>query len=153
MVSTWLSDREQLAWRNFIGTLPELTAAFEADLAPHGLTMGDYEVLVYLSEAEENRLRMCDLAGSLRLSPSGLTRRLDGMVRNGWVDRASCPGDRRVMYATLTPGGRKKMEAAAPDHVASVRRHFIEPLGADGVRRVSELFGPVREHLEQLRLT
>ena len=153
MVSTWLTDREQLAWRNFIGTLPELTAAFESDLAPHGLTMGDYEVLVYLSEAEENRLRMCDLAGSLRLSPSGLTRRLDGMVRNGWVGRASCAGDRRVMWATLTPAGRKKMEAAAPDHVASVRRHFIEPLGADGVLRVSELFEPVREHLEQLRTT
>ena len=151
MSSTWLSDREQLAWRNFIGTMPELTAAFESDLAPHGLTMGDYEVLVYLSEAEENRLRMCDLAGSLRLSPSGLTRRLDGMVRQGWVDRASCSGDRRVMYALLTPAGRKKMEAAAPDHVASVRRHFIGPLGADGVRRVSELFEPVREHLEQLR--
>ena len=115
--------------------------------------MGDYEVLVYLSEAEENRLRMCDLAGLLRLSPSGLTRRLDGIVRNGWVGRASCASDRRVMWATLTPAGRKKMEAAAPDHVASVRRHFIEPLGADGVRRVSELFEPVREHLEQLRTT
>ncbi len=151
MGTTWLSDREQLAWRSFIGTMPELTAAFEADLAPHALTMGDYEVLVHLSEADDHRLRMCDLAGSLRLSPSGLTRRLDGMVRQGWVARSACPGDRRVMYATLTPAGRKKMEAAAPDHVASVRRHFIEPLGADGVRRVSELFGPVRAHLEQLR--
>ena len=151
MATTWLSDREQRAWRAFIGTMPELTAAFEADLAPHGLTMGDYEVLVHLSEAEDNQLRMCDLAAALRLSPSGLTRRLDGMVRNGWVGRAACPGDRRVMHATLTAAGRKKMEAAAPDHVASVRRHFIEPLGNDGVRRVSELFEPVREHLEQLR--
>lgn len=151
MAASWLSDREQLAWRAFISTMPELTAAFETDLAPHGLTMGDYEVLVYLSEAEENRLRMCDLASSLRLSPSGLTRRLDGMVRQGWVARSACPGDRRVMYAQLTSAGRKKMESAAPDHVASVRRHFIEPLGADGVRRVGEIFGPVREHLEQLR--
>lgn len=151
MGTTWLSDREQLAWRSFIGTLPELTAAFEADLAPHGLTMGDYEVLVHLSEADDNQLRMCDLATALRLSPSGLTRRLDGMVRQGWVSRAACPGDRRVMYAMLTAGGRKKMEAAAPAHVASVRRHFIEPLGADGVRRVNELFEPVRAHLEQLR--
>ena len=142
MVSTWLTDREQLAWRNFIGTVPELTAAFEADLAPHGLTMGDYEVLVYLSEAEENRLRMCDLAGSLRLSPSGLTRRLDGMVHNGWVGRASCAGNRRVMWATLTPAGRKKMEAAAPDHVASVRRHFIEPPPAGGEPIVASLLPP-----------
>ena len=151
MATTWLSDREQLAWRSFIATMPELTAAFEADLAPHGITMGDYEVLVYLSEAEDNHMRMCDLAAALRLSPSGLTRRLDGMVRNGWVGRTACPGDRRVMYAMLTPAGRKKMEAAAPDHVASVRRHFIGPLGADGVLRVSELLEPVRSHLEQLR--
>ncbi len=151
MAATWLSDREQLAWRSFIGTMPELTTAFESDLAPHGLTMGDYEVLVHLSEADDNRLRMCDLAASLRLSPSGLTRRLDGMVSSGWVERAACSGDRRVMYAHLTTAGRKKMESAAPDHVASVRRHFIEPLGADGVRRLIELFEPVRSHLEQLR--
>ena len=73
------------------------------------------------------------------------------MVSSGWVERAACSGDRRVMYAHLTTAGRKKMESAAPDHVASVRRHFIEPLGADGVRRLIELFEPVRSHLEQLR--
>jgi DNA-binding MarR family transcriptional regulator len=149
MGTTWLTTREQAAWRNFIGTIPELTAAFEADLAPHGLTMGDYQVLVYLSEAEDNRMRMCDLADALKLSPSGLTRRLDGMVRSGWVGRASCSGDRRVMYALLTPAGRKKIEAAAPDHVASVRRHFIEPLGATGVRSVGDCFAAVRSHLER----
>jgi DNA-binding MarR family transcriptional regulator len=149
MGTPWLTAREQQAWRSFISTIPELTAAFEADLAPHGLTMGDYQVLVYLTEAEGNRLRMCDLAEALKLSPSGLTRRLDGMVRNGWVDRASCSGDRRVMYALLTTAGRKKIEAAAPDHVASVRRHFIEPLGASGVRSVGECFAAVRTHLEQ----
>ena len=149
MGTPWLTAREQQAWRSFISTIPELTAAFEADLAPHGLTMGDYQVLVYLTEAEGNRLRMCDLAEALKLSPSGLTRRLDGMVRNGWVDRTSCSGDRRVMYALLTTAGRKKIEAAAPDHVASVRRHFIEPLGASGVRSVGECFAAVRTHLEQ----
>jgi len=124
-------------------------SAFENDLAPHGLTMGDYEVLVFLSEAEDNRMRMCDLASSLRLSPSGLTRRLDGMVKLGWVSRASCDNDRRVMYAHLTPAGRAKMEAAAPDHVASVRRHFIAPLGLDGVDQVGELFRRIRNHLLQ----
>ena len=146
----WLTDREQLAWRNFIATIPQLMAAFEADLTPHGLTGGDYEVLVNLSEAEGNHMRMCDLAAALHLSPSGLTRRLDGMVRNGWVSRSACGADRRVMYALLTPAGQKKMEAAAPDHVASVRRHFVEPLGANGLKRVSDLFEPVRSHLEQL---
>ena len=149
MTSTWLTAAEQASWRAFITTLPDLMAALETDLAPHGLSTGDYEVLVFLSEADDNRMRMCDLASSLRLSPSGLTRRLDGMVRMGWVDRASCAADRRVMYAHLTPTGRAKMDAAAPDHVASVRRHVIEPLGVDGVRQLGELFRQIRDHLLQ----
>jgi DNA-binding MarR family transcriptional regulator len=147
MTTTWLTAAEQAAWRSFITTLPDLMAALETDLAPHGLSMGDYEVLVFLSEAVDNRMRMCDLASSLRLSPSGLTRRLDGMVKMGWVDRASCAADRRVMYAHLTAAGRAKMESAAPDHVASVRRHVLEPLGADGVQHLGDLFQSIRDQL------
>lgn len=147
MPTNWLTETEQRAWRTFITTLPDLNAAFEADLAAHELTMGDYVVLVNLSEAEGDHMRMCDLAGALRLSPSGLTRRLDGMVRAGWVERASCSADRRVMYAHLTEKGRAKMDAAATDHVESVRRHFIGPLGAEGVEQLSELFALIRDHL------
>jgi DNA-binding MarR family transcriptional regulator len=109
MATDWLSETEQHSWRNFIMSVHDLMTVLEADLAPHGLTMGDYEVLVWLSEAEQSRMRMCDLAGALQLSPSGLTRRLDGMVRNGWVERASCATDRRVMWAHLTPAGLDKM--------------------------------------------
>lgn len=147
MPTNWLTDSEQQAWRTFITTMPDLNAAFEADLAAHELTMGDYVVLVFLSEAEGNHMRMCDLAAALRLSPSGLTRRLDGMVKAGWVERASCSADRRVMYAHLTERGRQKMDAAAPDHVESVRRHFIGPLGAEGVEQLSGLFALIRNHL------
>ena len=149
--TNWLTSSEQQAWRNFITTLPDLTAAFEADLASHGITMGDYEVLVNLSEAPDYQMRMCDLASSLRLSPSGLTRRLDGMVKAGWVERAACSADRRVMHAQLTVAGRQKMEAAAPDHVESVRRHFLQPLGADGVLQLSALFGLIRDHLHAVQ--
>ena len=149
MPSNWLDETEQLAWRSFVTTLPDLNAAFEADLAPHGITMGDYEVLVFLSEAPHNRLRMCDLAAALRLSPSGLTRRLDGMVKAGWVERASCSSDRRVMYAHLTASGRTKMEITSADHVQSVRRHFIAPLGPTGVQQLSSLFLAIREHLHE----
>ena len=153
MATRWLTTSEQASWRNYILTAHDLAAALEADIAPHGITMGDYEVLVWLSEAEANRMRMCDLAQALQLSPSGLTRRLDGMVRNGWVERASCANDRRVMYANLTTVGRQKMESAAPTHVASVRRHVLEPLGDDGVAQLGEVFGRIREHLLALELT
>ncbi len=151
MPTNWLSESEQTAWRNFITTMPDLTAAFEADVAVHGVTMGDYTVLVFLSEAPDQRMRMCDLAAALRLSPSGLTRRLDGMVKAGWVDRAASCSDRRVMYAQLTPSGLQKMTDAAPDHVESVRRHFIAPLGADGVQQLSGLFLRIREHLNEMQ--
>ncbi len=151
MPSQWLTAAEQTAWRHFITTLPDLMAAFESDLAPYGLSMGDYEVLVFLSEAEDDRMRMCDLAGALRLSPSGLTRRLDGLVKVGWVERASCASDRRVMYAHLTAAGRSKMDEAAPHHVASVRRHLLKPIGNDGAQQLGDLFLIVREHLHALQ--
>jgi len=149
MSANWLNETEQQAWRTFITTLPDLNAAFESDLAAHGITMGDYIVLVFLSEAEANRMRMCDLASALRLSPSGLTRRLDGMVKAGWVERASCSSDRRVMYAQLTAAGRAKMDAAAPYHVDSVRRHFVGPLGEQGVQQLGDLFALIRDHLHE----
>lgn len=142
----WLDDAEQASWRNFIHAVNHLTIALEADLAPHGLTNGDYAVLVLLSEADGERMRMCDLATELQLSPSGLTRRLDGLVRQGWVERASCDSDRRVTYAHLTAKGRKTMELAAPDHVASVRTHLLDPLGPKGVDQLGALFARIRAH-------
>ena len=71
---------------------------------------------------------MCDLAGKLQLSPSGLTRRLDGLVKAGWVERTPSETDRRVMLAVLTPAGFDKLVEAAPVHVESVRRHMIDLL-------------------------
>ncbi len=97
----------------------------------HGLAGGDYAVLVTLSEAPDERLRMCDLAVALHLSPSGITRRLDGMVKQGLVAREPSTEDRRVMLAVLTPAGRAALEAAAPDHVDAVRRHFLDHLTPD----------------------
>jgi DNA-binding MarR family transcriptional regulator len=147
MATAWLSASEMRAWRNFIESIGTLTSALEADLAPFGLTMGDYEVLVRLSEADEQRLRMCDLAVSLQLSPSGLTRRLDGLVKTGLVERVASPSDRRVMFAALTPAGDAKLVEAAPDHVASVRKRFLKGLSREQVRAVGDIFETVRGNL------
>ena len=149
MATKWLTPEELRSWRNYILTTRDLEAALAADLAPHGLAHGDYEVLVRLSEASGQRMRMCDLSAALQLSPSGLTRRLDAMVRSGLVSRASCEADRRVMYAHLTPAGVAKLKEAAPSHVASVRRHVLEPLGAEGMAQLGELFGRIRTHLDR----
>jgi DNA-binding MarR family transcriptional regulator len=147
MATTWLSASEMRAWRNFIESISTLTAAMEHDLSPFGLTMGDYEVLVRLSEAEDDRLRMCDLATALQLSPSGLTRRLDGLVTTGLVERVASPSDRRVMFAALTPAGQAKLADAAPDHVASVRRRFFKGLTREQVRTLGDVFEMVRANV------
>lgn len=93
-----------------------------------GMSVSDYGVLVQLSEAEGGRMRMSELADHLLLSPSGLTRRLDGLVHAGLVDRARCPTDRRGAFAVLTDAGRARLQQAAPDHVEQVRRHFVDRL-------------------------
>ena len=148
MANRWLSPTEMRAWRNYVETIGALEAALEADMQPHGITMGDYEVLVRLTEADEQRMRMCDLAADMRLSPSGLTRRLDGLVRGGLVDRHSCPADRRVMYAHVTEAGVAKLKRAAPDHVRSVRDHLLSRLTPDQTMQMGDIFETVRIGLQ-----
>lgn len=134
----WLDDEEMAAWRAFVDASAAVMARTEADLvASHGLSSGEYGVLVRLSETPDGGTRMCDLADAMHLSPSGLTRRIDAMVRSGLVAREPSPDDRRVMLAVLTPKGRALLESAAPDHLASVRRHFIGRLSRQQLRSLA----------------
>ena len=143
----WLDPVEMQAWRAYVDTVYALQHALEADVAPFGLTMGDYEVLVRLSEQSERQQRMCDLAAELRLSPSGLTRRLDGLVRAGLVSREPSPDDRRVMLAVLTDAGYELLVRAAPHHVEGVRRHLIDQLDRREVEALASAFTKVRDGL------
>ena len=140
----WLSPEEMRAWRGFIEVVGQLNIDMEADLARHRLTLGDYQVLVYLSEAEDHRMRMCDLAGMLNLSPSGITRRLDGLVKAGLVARERSAADGRVMLGVLTPKGYEKLRTVAPLHVESVREHFIDRLTARQIQSIGEIFETLR---------
>lgn len=145
-MTEWLDDEEMQAWRGLVGTYADLHAAIEGDLIEHhGLREGEYAVLVFLSEAPEHRLRMCDLASSLHLSPSGLTRRLDGLVREGIVAREPAPEDRRVTMAVLTDKGFARLEEAAPDHVRSVRAHMIDHLSRTQLRQLAAIMATLRE--------
>lgn len=133
------------AWRGLVEVFADVLAALDAELKErHDLDNGDYAVLVNLSEAAEHRMRMCDLAQRLHLSPSGLTRRLDGMVRIGLVARAPSTEDRRVLLAVLTADGLRALEHAAPDHVDGVRRHFLDHLTREQIRTLGDAFDAVR---------
>jgi DNA-binding MarR family transcriptional regulator len=144
----WLDDDEMAAWRAYVETVVDLTAALEADLAPHGLTLGDYQVLVHLSEAPRHEMRMCDLASLLQLSPSGLTRRLDGLVRMGVVERRPSDLDRRVMLAVLTDHGWSHLEKVAPVHVDSVRLHIIDRLSREDMAAMARIFRAIQRGLD-----
>ena len=93
-------------------------------LQDHGLTINDYEVLLRLSRAPDSRMRRVDLAEQVLLTASGITRLLDGLERSGFVARASCASDRRVVYAVLTDEGRAKLEEASKSHVAQIEELF-----------------------------
>lgn len=136
------------AWVRFVETQGDLLTALENDLAPTGLTLGDYQVFVYLSANDDDSMKMCDLAEILQLSPSGLTRRLDGLVKAGWVERRPSDVDRRVMHAVLTDAGRAQLEYAAPIHVASVRARMIDLLEPDELATFARVFGKIRAALD-----
>jgi DNA-binding MarR family transcriptional regulator len=148
MGTNWLTPSEMAAWRTYIETYADLVAAIERDLDEFDLTLGDYQVLVYLSEAEERSMRMCDLAHRLQLSPSGLTRRLDGLVEAGLVTRDPSSDDRRVMLARLTEAGYDALSSAAPGHVESVRRHIFDHLDDDQVDAMASIFAAISKGLD-----
>jgi DNA-binding MarR family transcriptional regulator len=143
-----LDQREMSAWRTFVETVPDLMLAITADLAAHDLTLGDYQVLVFLSEAEDRRMRMVDLAAALHLTPSGLTRRLDGLARDGYVARVPSRQDRRVMLAVLTDRGFAKLVEAYPTHLASVRRHIFDRCRRADVAALGRAFASIQAGLD-----
>lgn len=116
---------EITAWIGLLRAHATTTRRFNAELvAGHGLTLNDYEVLLHLSRADEKRLRRVDLAERVLLTPSGITRLLEGLERAGFVERASCASDARVTYAQLTDAGEQKLREAAETHVSGIREFF-----------------------------
>jgi DNA-binding MarR family transcriptional regulator len=122
-----LDDRELRAWRGMLRTHATLTKALDAELeAAHGLPLSSYEVLLHLHDADGQRMRMSDLAATVILSRSGLTRLVDRLEREGLIERQSCPSDARGSFATLTAAGRRKLQAARATHLAGVRSLFLD---------------------------
>jgi DNA-binding MarR family transcriptional regulator len=127
-------------WVRFLRTHSAIVGKLNAELvADHGLTINDFEVLLHLSGGPEPAMRRVDLASSVLLTPSGITRLLDGLERAGFVTREACPTDRRVVYAKLTPEGDEKLQAARTTHLAGVHRLFVERFSPDELASLAEL--------------
>jgi DNA-binding MarR family transcriptional regulator len=114
------------AWIRFLRAHAALTRELSADLvAEHGLTLNDYEVLLHLARAPERQMRRVDLAESILLTASGITRLLEGLERAGFVERVLCDSDRRVAYAKLTGAGLEKLRQASRTHIAGIEELFV----------------------------
>ena len=147
----WLTDDEQRAWRAYIQLAQLLMRQLDRDLHPFGLSMHDYEILVELSEATRNRLRMTELADRTAQSRSRLSHQVSRMESRGLVVREGCEGDKRGTFAVLTELGAEVIGQVAPHHVASVRRHFIDQLAGDGLGAITGAFEPLLDRLRQTR--
>ena len=110
-------------------------------LAPRGLTMSDFDALLNLSRAEDNRLRRVDLVEALMLTPSGVTRLLEGLQEGGLVENVNCDDDARVTWARLTVEGIETIECVGATYAKRLQELFSERLDADEVVQLTELLG------------
>jgi DNA-binding MarR family transcriptional regulator len=147
-MTQWLSDDEQVSWRAWIAASLLLPDRLSRDLQEEsGISLPDYEILVYLSEAPEHRLRMSDLAARTLSSRSRLSHQVDRLSDAGLVDRQPCSDDRRGYFAVLTSAGWDFLVATAPAHVASVREHLVDVLTPEEFAEFGRLCAKVAEQL------
>jgi DNA-binding MarR family transcriptional regulator len=139
-----LKPAEMRAWRAFLDAQASLLRRLGADLVKNqDITLAEYDVLVQLSFAPDGRLRMSELSDRVRLSPSGLTRLVDRLVRSGLVKRGRCASDRRGTNAILTAAGHARLRRASPVHLRGIREHFSKHLSAKQLEAVADALEPL----------
>lgn len=144
----WLNDEERRTWIAFIYAQGLLLEQIERDLQrDSNLTLAYYQALVVLSEHPNHAMRMSDLAEALTFSRSRLSHAITRLELNGWIRRERCPEDRRGSLAVLTDEGLRALEAAAPDHVESVRSHLFDLLSPEELRHLREVCETLVRHL------
>jgi len=138
----WLTTEEQGAWRTYLYATTLLGDRFSDALqsAPEiGLTLGEYEILVRLSEAENKFLRMSELADKVVHSRSRLTHTISRMEKRGLVERVRCSDDGRGRQAQLTLAGEEMLRRAAPIHVRSVRELLLDVIGHEDLLELGRI--------------
>jgi DNA-binding MarR family transcriptional regulator len=136
-----LSPTELRAWRGMFRLHSRLVKALDAQLEEHhDLPLTSYEVLLRLGDADGERMRMCDLADSILLSRSGLTRLVDRLERDGLLVRVACDDDARGSYAKLTPEGREKLAASRETHLDGVRSLFLDHVTDEELESLGRLW-------------
>ncbi|GIH50703.1 DNA-binding transcriptional regulator, MarR family [Microbispora rosea] len=147
----WLTPQEQHAWRAHLAAHRLLFHQLDRELQGAGLSLNDYEILVNLSESPGRRMRMSELADATVQSRSRLSHQISRMEAAGLVIRQDCEDDRRGTFAVLTDHGWETIQRVAPDHVASVRRHFIDLMTPEQVSALDQIYTPIVDRLQAVR--
>jgi DNA-binding MarR family transcriptional regulator len=138
-------DRDELAaWRGMLRVHSDMTRVLDAELTQrHGLPLTSYEVLLFLADSPDGRMRMSELADSVLLSRSGLTRLVDRLERDGLLKREQCEEDARGYFAAITDRGRALFTEARRTHLAGVRERFLSRFSRDDLQTLGELWEKV----------
>jgi DNA-binding MarR family transcriptional regulator len=141
------------AWGGLLRSHASMTRAMNAQLvAEHGITLSDYDVMVQLENAPGCRMRRIDLANSVLLTASGITRLLDRLEAEGWVCKEHCSSDARVTWAVLTESGHQKLAEAAQTHHADIARLFTDRLSTEELDALGCLLGRLASRPEATTL-
>jgi DNA-binding MarR family transcriptional regulator len=136
-----LDEEELAAWRGMLRAHAELVRTLDAELArEHDMPLSSYEVLLFLNDSNEGRMRMSELADSVLLSRSGLTRLVDRLERQGLLKRERCESDARGYFAEITPEGRRAFAKARKTHLDGVRRVFLSRFSRGELRTLGGLW-------------
>lgn len=145
-----MDDRSMRAWRLFLEVHARVVNRLELELRDEtGMPLTWYDVLVQLSEAPDQRLRMQELARRVLISKSGLTRLVDRLCAAGYLAREPDPEDGRGTLAVLTTSGRSALRAAAPFHLAGIERAFSSRLTAKDADAVAAAMQRVLDGLDE----
>ena len=146
----WLDDTEMRAWRGLAQVMHLLPLALDRQLQRDaGISHAYYLVLAMLSEAPDRRMRMSALAELTATSQSRLSHSVARLEERGWVERRACPDDRRGQLAVLTDSGFAALAAAAPGHVAEVRRRVFDLLSDEQVDALADVAQTLRAGLSE----
>jgi DNA-binding MarR family transcriptional regulator len=144
----WLNSEQQRAWRAYVIGSTLLTDTLDRELRQaHGLSLGEYEILVRLSESPGRTLRMAQIAESMQHSRSRVTHTVSRMEKAGLISRCAAEGDRRGVEAKMTDKGWALLVEAAPTHVKGVRAHFVDLATDDEFATMGKLMNAVADHL------
>lgn len=142
------SEVRRDAWRAYFETTALLTAQLERRMkADSGMDMGDFNIMLVLSEAPGERLRLRELARAVAFGPNRLTYRLDALERRGWVRREPCPDDKRGLEAVLTTDGHRAFRRARPQHARQVNALLLDQLTDEQAQMLLDVFEPLRDRL------